>query len=789
MRRYVFLAILLIAVALFQAWFMGLNVGNFDAHRTRGTLTDLYVEGLAKGQSSLPVPVSDRSTWENQKYRLLDASYYQGRVYLYFGITPFALVAVPWHLLMGTFLSDGACILVFSQMGYLFLGCSLLYIFKDDRRPFLDWLFAAGVSVIVACSGTFSLMARPAIYEIEGACGYACLSGAIASLARAFCSKEQGKSFLIVSALFAGLTMGCRPNCFPAVVLIAAAIGYRSWNTEGSTREKTKALLICWAPLAIVGGFLAVWNYERFSNIFEFGYNYQDFAILNPNLVRFTPGNVFYNLHRFLLGGFRVGHYFPFIEGTREGLLSLPSQTHEPVTQLYGSLILFPVLIYACFASLERRSFGWFLLIVSAANLFYLLGLGFGTYRSPTDYLGVLSFVAAIGICNIPKISSRFIRRVAACLLVPILLWSSIACICQAASIARTTNLFDVKRPDDYSLLSSPFNSMAFRIESLAKSGPRAVRLTMMFPKGKVGRVEPIVVTGDAGLQDFIYVYYETPDAIEVGFESTGYGGPVSGPQKIDFDQPHSVDISLGSFLPPDRHPLLEALSKEDLSMARNLVHVAIDGRTVLESIVHIHPTRGRLLIGESPDDSAFGARFSGKLLKVERPLLSETGLYPKWEAPQFGPIALKMKMLPMPIGSRQPLVSVGYRPTGGVLFIENLANAMFRLGWQGYNEEAIYSSPFECAYQSPHEFEFYAGALLPPITSNMWPERITMSVRGEQKLLFRCFLDSREIWDLKRVTPDVSPLSIRVGENGLLETNIAEGLNGEVSSISRLQF
>jgi hypothetical protein len=789
MRRHLLLAVFLCVTAVFQAWFMDLSFVNIAPRHSRGTLTDLYVEGLAKGQSYLRVPTGGEASWESQKFHILDASYYRNRVYLYFGITPFAVLLVPWHLLTGTFLTDGACILIFCQIGYVFLGCSLLQIFREDRRARTDWLFAIGILTIIACSGTFSLIGRPAIYEVEGACGYACLAGAVACLVRGCSSNPAARAFLASAGLFAGLAMGCRPNCFPAVALIAAAIGYYSWRGEGSIQGKTKALLICWAPFAAVGACLAIWNYDRFSNIFEFGYSYMGFAVQNANLVHYSPGNFLFNLHRYLFGGFRLGPYFPFIEGTKDGPFPLATKTHEPVVQLYGSLLLFPILAYAVFAVRKRDRLGMLLLLASVANLFYLLGIGYGTYRYPSDYLGILSFVAAIGICGTPLISGAAVRFTANCLLVPFLLWSCISCICQASSIATTSNLFDVRRPRDFSLLSGPFNTVAFWIEGLSGSGPRAVRLTVMLPKGRTGQVEPILVAGDPGLQDFLYVFYQTPREIEVGFESMGNGGPVSGPMKIDYDRPHSVDISLGSFLPPDSHPLVAQLDKGELLMARNFVHVEIDGRPVLDDVVHVHPARARLFIGASPDDSAFGARFSGTLIKVERPLLSETGVYPIWGPLQFGPLAARLEMLPMPIGSRQPLVSVGHRPSGGVLFIETLASDKFRLGWQGYNENPIYSSPFDCTYGRPHRLEFDAGALLPPTASALWPTHVAIPDRQEEKLRFRCVLDGSEIWNVKHATPDVSPLSVRIGENGLLESNIAEEFNGELDGVSRLEF
>ena len=786
MRRAIVLLSILLAAGLFQAWFLDVSPSNIAAKNSSGTLTDAYTEALAMGQSSLLIQPDAHSTWESRKFQILDASYFENRVYLCFGITPFAVLMVPWHRLTGTFLSQGACILILTQIGYLMYGCALWLVLRYDRRPKMDWLLAAGLLATIVGSSTWPLMARPAIYEIEAACAYACFASAVACLVAAHGSRESTRLLLGCAAFFAGITIGCRPNYFPAVALIAGAIGYLSWKSEASPSKRTRALLLCWAPLAVVGVALAAWNYERFSSIFEFGYGYTGFAQSHPDLIRFSPGNVLYNLNRYLVGGFRLSHYFPFIDGVREVRFPLPRATHEPVDQLYGSLILFPVLAYAFLPCFKEGAMRGFLLLMAAANLLLLSGYGFGTYRYPADYLGIASFAAGLGICCIPRVASRFGRIAATGLLVPVLCWSVVSCVCEAASIGRTTNLMDVNRAGDFAALSYPFNKVAFLTERLAKSGPRAIRLSLALPTDKYGRVEPIVVDGDAGLQDFIYFYYTGPGEIQVGFEATGYGGLVSGPRKLDYSQPHMVDISLGSFLPPDHHPLLQPLSNGEISFARGFVHVEIDHQTFLEGAARLHQTRSRILIGESPDDAAFGERFTGKLLRVERPLLRDAGIYPNWRPSLFGPVALTVKLKPMPVGSRQPLVCLGFRPAGGILFVESLPLGRIRLGWETYNGEPVYSQPIDWSYGQSHRLEFHAGSLLPPLDSSVWAPDVAMKERVESKRFMRCILDGREAWSLERETPDVSPSSVVIGRNDLLQSNIADTLNGEVTSVAR---
>ncbi len=769
-----------------QAWFLGLGPRSLASRQPNHSLTDLYVEGLAKGQSFLPVGPDPNPDWESQKFRILDASYYRTRVYLYFGIVPFVLLLLPWHVLTGTFLSQGACIFIFLQLGYLSYGWALCLIFKGDRRLRMDLLVAAGLIAAIAGSGTLSLIARPAIYEIEGACGFACLAGAVAFLVAARAPTGRTGLFLGLASLLSGMTLGCRPNYLPAAGVLALSIGIAAWMSGPEPAGRARRVALCWIPFAAAGAAIALWNYFRFSSVAEFGYSFTAFAENKAALVHWTPGNLPYNLHRYLVGGVRLGGYFPFIEGVREGPVPRPVAIHEPFDQVYGCLILFPVLLFSLLALLARNATAGLLVAAGAGNLLLLSGLGFGTYRYPSDFLGAVSFSAAIGICLIPRIQGRVWRFAAVGLLVPFLGWSVVSCVCSAAAVARTTALFEDLRPDDFSMLAKPFNAAAFRLEDFRKSGPDEIRLRLMLPPDRFGGVDPILVVGETGLQDFIYAYYNRHGEIEIGFESTGYGGPLSAPTKIDYGRPHVVDIALGSFLPPDTHPLLRGMPMGELSLARGFVRVAIDGIPVLEAQAHLHRVRARILVGESPDNAAFGKRFTGKILGVDRPLLRDTGVYPQWTAAQFGPLSASLRLKALPAGSKQPLVCVGYRPMAGMLFLEYLSSGKIRAGWMAYNRDVAYSSPFELDYSKAHDFEFHAGSLLPPLVSNLWPPAASDANREESKRRFLVRLDGRDIWQMSQETPEAAPPSVTVGWNSTLQSGIAESLSGDIDSVRR---
>jgi hypothetical protein len=183
--------------------------------------------------------------------------------------------------------------------------------------------------------------------------------------------------------------------------------------------------------------------------------------------------------------------------------------------------------------------------------------------------------------------------------------------------------------------MEPPFDNAAYALEWVLRTGPRALRIRLVLPTGRFGKSEPLMVCGDPGLEDFLYLYYTAPGLMQVGFESMGHGGPVSAPFPVDYGRPHVVDIVLGSFLPPDGHPWLGGVDKAELRKERGAVRVEVDGRVVLDGLAQPHPVEARMFVGESPDDAAFGRRFTGTLLQVDWPLLGGPGLPPLAERDQ----------------------------------------------------------------------------------------------------------------------------------------------------------
>jgi len=772
------LAVLILvgAFAWLQALLADLPSAGLTVAPGAGGLTQAYTTALAKGQAhldatpdarllALPNPYDPR---ENTGYRLLDVSLYDSRYYLYFGIAPWAVLLVPWFKITGTHLSDAAAIWIFCAVGLFFYTLAL---FRARQRWFptvsLSVFLLAGLVPAVA-SGTWSLVALPQLTQLPSAGAYAFFAFACLGLVCAEADEKRRIIWLALAMLSAGLVMGCRPNYAPAVGLLAVWACVRAWQ-HCPTRH-WRALAVVALPLCLVGALLAAWNYARFGSPLEFGLRYQ-LADVNREADEggLAARHLVFNLHRYLFGAARLADYFPFIAGESPGPIAL-SRGREHSDQVYGIFWILPALLFAPLnltlaKSHPVRRLVAYLLAASLGNLLLLAAFGGGAYRYPVDFAAPLALAAALGVLRLAVAPVGWPRRCGIGLLGVLLGWSA------AAVLFQTVSLYDEfgrRFPRGFQELARPFNAAVYLGESLRRDGPRALRLELTFPRDRNSLVEPLVVVGSPSQQDFLYVYYSTPDHIQIGFESIGRGGPVSRQVIVDYRRVHTLELRYGSFLPPADHPLLRRLSPADRVLAGRMLTVLLDGEVVLDGWGDFHPPRGVVHIGLSPDNPAFGPRFTGMIHRIERPPLSALASPARWDSTRYGPLAFNIDLRSAPATAREPLLSLGHRNQGALLVLERLADDQVRLGYLPTAGLEHWSSPITWHQNLARTLTLDLGALLPPITASVWPGTIALAQRSAEKRRLKIHLDDQIVWSTSVEPLDVSPETVVVGRNDL---------------------
>ena len=90
----------------------------------------------------------------------------------------------------------------------------------------------------------------------------------------------------------------------------------------------------------------------------------------------------------------------------------------------------------------------------------------------------------------------------------------------------------------------------------------------VIFPEGRSGTVEPLVVTGRSFLSDYLFVHYVDADSVQFGLEHTSRGSVLGKPLRVAPGQPHELRIDLGSLYPPSADPYFRAMPLGEASAA-----------------------------------------------------------------------------------------------------------------------------------------------------------------------------------------------------------------------------
>ena len=385
---------------------------------------NLLVQGFRAGQLSLKMEVPPRlaqladfydpkvnSDYQFQQladhHPLYDLSYYKGKLYLYFGVTPALLLFWPYAALTGHHLLHKDAVVIFCAVGFL-AGVGLLYALW--RRYFA----AVGFGVVVA--GTvalglvpFTLVILPQsdVYEVSISCGYALTMLALAAIWRALHEPSRRGWWLAAASLAYGLALGARPSLLLGAVILLVPVA-QAWRER---RRMGVALLAATGPIVLIGLGLMLYNFLRFDNPLEFGQRYQLAANRQDTMQHFSLSYFWFNFRVFFLAPAHWGGGFPFVRDI--AVPALPKgyiQTEHP----FGVLTNIPVVWLALAAPVAwrngvaeaRSALRWFLAAV--ALLFGLCALTLCLYnyaciRYELEFVQPLMLLAVIGIFGLER--------------------------------------------------------------------------------------------------------------------------------------------------------------------------------------------------------------------------------------------------------------------------------------------------------------------------------------------------------------------------------------------------
>ncbi len=384
---------------------------------------NLLVEGFRSGQlnvkkdpppglAQLPNPydpVANKPFILQGEHPVLDMSYYQGKLYLYFGITPALLLFLPYAMLTGHYLSQTNATVIFCSLGFL---AAAIIVHRVWRRYFPEvgaWVAALGIMAIGLATGIQEVLSSVDVYEVAVSCGFAFAMLALAALWYAWLQPERRLRWLLLASTAYGLAIGARPSLlFGAVILLLPVVWvWREMAGRESWRKLGPAFAAAFLPLMFIGIGLMLYNALRFGNPFEFGWHYALTDAQDITARQFSPDYLWFNFRFYFLELVRWNSHFPFLQPAP--LPPLPAGYVGGIDSYSGILVNYPVVWLALAAPLAwkiqpRNAFSilrWFvatvflLFVICAATICLFLT---ARCRYEMDFLPALMLLAVVGI-------------------------------------------------------------------------------------------------------------------------------------------------------------------------------------------------------------------------------------------------------------------------------------------------------------------------------------------------------------------------------------------------------
>jgi len=764
------------ALALVLAWYGYSNVrSNSDwAKPTPSAYYELLTDAILSGQTYLKVMPDPRlktlpNPWSGGQGipRAHDATYFNDRYYIYFGVAPVILLYAPWRLATGTYLADGAGTGVFCTVGFLLA----VWFFRRCQRRFFPeprplWTFAV---VLTLGLGSFvqSELRSSEFYQVPIACAFACAMGVANAMLLAAGSRRwrvQAVGVGIACALGAA-AVGARPNYLFALMGTLAGAGWlwRGWvKARGfRSREAEAILAAALVPVVVIGTALALYNYARFGDVKEFGLRYQFAAVDMRQMKLLGLEHVREAFDAYVFAGREYSLYFPFIRQTTENI----------------GLVTWAPFALAAFAlpltwrDPRWRSRAWVMgvgvpLLAALANFGTLLLYFYVFDRYVLDFLPMMMLAGclAVSVLFVTEFKTRLWGRVGRAL-------AGVALVYTVAHSVVHGLPLGTSRPEMQSL-ARLMNHGPYWLERFSgvKYGPVEAEVT--FAAGTAGVTEPLVVTG--GGRDLIYVRYLGPESAQLGFFHTGSGGPLSEPFRIEPGKVRRLRVDLGSLYPPASHAVYVGWRESEIAAVQQRVDVKLDGRSLLRFASAMHQYEpNNLHLGRNPA-SATDLVFRGRIVATGRGGLPERASI----AAELGtgPLRLKVRFPPFVATFAQPLLSTGRMGAGDLVYVFYVGPNRVRFGHDCWSR-ALVETP--AVYYDPDEDQEIEIDMAPLHPGRPDP------LAGREHLRIR--FNGRTLIDAPRAFHPAEPAEIFVGRNGISSSSSEVNFNGPRLDATRL--
>ncbi len=654
---------------------------------------------------------------QNGPYRLHDASYYKGKYYLYFGPVPALVLFLPWAELTGRYIWHNQAVAIFASAAFLVyagLLCAVRRRYFPRAGPLA---LSLAVLVLGLANGIPVLLRRPDVWEIPIACGAMFIALVLAALWRAVHERSRRWVWIAVAAACYGLAIGARPSLLPGLFVLAVPF-WVEWRQGGRRRQLAALAGAAGVPLALAAAGLMAYNFARFGSVLEFGQRYQLTGVEDPATRHFGLDFVAYNFRVYFLAAEQWQSYFPFVRGAALPVLP-PNRLGEPENP-YGVLTNLPVAwlallaLPAAFAArASGRGLGTWLAAVAlvfAASAGTILCFAGACNRYEVDFLPGLTFLSAAGIVFLEDQLRG--RPVALWLLRPA--WAGAAlysCALGALISFEHWGLLRLRDPASYSRLAAALDRPVAWVEDWRGRKHGALELRVVLPPFTGPRIEPLLVTGYGGYADYVWIHYDDATHVTIGFEHTGYGGPVAKYIPVDYSREHILRIEMGSLYPPADHPFFRQFAPLEGAGMRSALEVQLDDRILFHEEAKFYDASPLTRwVGANPFAQNLGHHFSGEIR-------ARRTLSPLDPPPMFapGPAYLTVTFPREPRRpAAEPLVVTGRTGKGDILFVRYVGERQAVVGIDHWGYGGPVGEPFAIDPDHVYRLDVRMGSLYP---------------------------------------------------------------------------
>ena len=326
---------------------------------------------------------------------LWDMSFYNGKIFLYFGITPVLLFYLPFHFLTGLYLTDKFLVFVLSSLIFvisLFLSRQQVYAVGSRQSATVLSIFLIGV-----CNLSPFLVIRSATYEVAIVTAFFLLLTSCLLFYMYIDKKyfSYNNIILFFMALFLSLAVGARPHYVLFIPLFFCAVLLVNKNKD--KKFILKQTIIFLIPCLFYGAVIALYNYLRFDSIFNFGFKYQ---LNGLNIYEYTP-----HIKHLLTGLKNNLFLFPQTDFTTVFSLAQTSGHRLSNEAVTGIIWMCPIILLLVFLPMylkklykENRNFFIFISLLTCIILINIIVTGFFgmVMRYLFEYLALMVILSVI---------------------------------------------------------------------------------------------------------------------------------------------------------------------------------------------------------------------------------------------------------------------------------------------------------------------------------------------------------------------------------------------------------